>query len=286
MARYITPHSLAEALQILSQEEHCLPLAGGTDLTLLVRDRTIHAECLLDISKLPELIGVHQEGGEIRIGPSTTLADVASSPQLPVVLRTGAGWIGSPQIRALGTIGGNICNASPCGDTLSPLLVLDGRFRLRSAGREREVPVEAFFLGPKRTILTRGELLVDIRIPLVHPRSQEEWRSAFQKIGGRGAQTIAQVNLAISAYFKDGILRQPRLAVGSAAPTPIRIRTVEQILEGQRLGNGVIAHAAERLSAEIRPICDQRASDQYRRRVVQTLFRDALATLTEQEVYS
>ena len=280
MARYITPHSLAEALQILSQEEHCLPLAGGTDLTLLVRDRTVHAECLLDISKLPELIGVHQEGGEIRIGPSTTLADVASSLQLPTALRTGAGWIGSPQIRALGTIGGNICNASPCGDTLSPLLVLGGRFRLRSVDGEREVPAEAFFLGPKRTILTRGELLVEICLP-----SQDERRSAFQKIGGRGAQTIAQVNLAISAFWGEEILRQPRLAVGSAAPTPIRIPAVERILDGQRLGDEVIAQAAERLAEEIRPICDQRASDLYRRRVVRALFRDALASIREQEAY-
>ncbi|MCX5970920.1 MAG: xanthine dehydrogenase family protein subunit M [Coprothermobacterota bacterium] len=280
MVRYITPHSLNEALQILDQEEHCLPLAGGTDLTLLVRDRTVQVECLLDISKLPELVGVHQEGGEIRIGPSTTLADVASSPQLPTALRTGAGWIGSPQIRALGTIGGNICNASPCGDTLSPLLVLGGRFRLRSAGGEREVPAEAFFLGPKRTILTRGELLVGIHLP-----REDDRRSTFRKIGGRGAQTIAQVNLAISACWREGILRQPRLAVGSAAPTPIRIPAVERILDGQSLGDEVIAEAAERTAAEIRPICDQRASDRYRRWVVRALFRDALSSLTEQEVY-
>jgi len=286
MTRYITPHSLADALRILSQEEHCLPLAGGTDLTLLVRDRTVQTECLLDISKLPELIGVHQEGGEIRIGPCTTLADIASTSQLPAALRQGAGWIGSPQIRALGTIGGNICNASPCGDTISPLLVLGGRFRLRSAGGEREVPAEAFFLGPKRTILTRGELLVEISVPLTRLPSQDERRSAFQKIGGRGAQTIAQVNLAISAFWKEGILRQPRVAVGSAAPTPIRIPAVERILDGQRLGDEVIAKAAERLAAEIRPICDQRASDRYRRRVVRALFRDALASVIEQEVYA
>ncbi|MCX5975728.1 MAG: xanthine dehydrogenase family protein subunit M [Coprothermobacterota bacterium] len=286
MARYITPHSLAEALQILGQEEHCLPLAGGTDLTLLVRDGTVQAECLLDISKLPELIGVQEEGGEIRIGPCTTLADVASSPLLPAALRAGASWIGSPQIRALGTIGGNICNASPCGDTLSPLLVLGGRFRLRSASGEREIPAEAFFLGPKRTILTRGELLVEISLPLTRSSSQDERRSAFQKIGGRGAQTIAQVNLAISAYWKEGILRQPCLAVGSAAPTPIRIPAVERILEGQRLDRELIAQASLRLAAEIRPICDQRASDRYRRSVVQALFRDALASLTGQEAYS
>jgi CO/xanthine dehydrogenase FAD-binding subunit len=279
MARYIIPHSLAEALQILGQEERCLPLAGGTDLILLLRDGTVHADCLLDISKLPELVGVHEEGGEIRIGPCTTLADLVSLPQLPAALRQGAGWIGSPQIRSLGTIGGNICNASPCGDTLCPLLVLGGRFRLRSANGEREIPAEAFFLGPKRSVLTRGELLVEICLP-----PQEERRSAFQKVGGRGAQTIAQVNLAISASWKGGVLSQPRLAVGSAAPTPIRISAVEQFLEGQRLSAEVIAHAAERTAEEIRPICDQRASDHYRRQVVQALLRDALAALPEEEV--
>jgi CO/xanthine dehydrogenase FAD-binding subunit len=272
LARYLKPSHLAEALEILDREPESLPLAGGTDLLLLIRDGLVHAELLVDIGQLESLRGVRRIGEAVEVGPSTPLAELAHHALLPASMRGGAGWVGSPQIRNLGTIGGNVCNASPCGDTLCPLLTLDSVFILRSDRNERAVPAAGFFLGPKKTVRQRNELLVAIRFPHCPER-----RTGFAKIGGRGTQAIAQVNLALAFSWVAGSMRGVRLAVGSAAPTPIRIFTAEALLEGAFPGEPLLSEVALAIAREIRPICDQRGSADYRRQVVRALFHEALA---------
>lgn len=270
--RYEVPRTVEEALSLAAQEQ-ARYVAGGTDLAVQMAEGAQSPSLLVDITRLPPLQGVRREGGVIRLGAAVTLERIARSPGLPECLAQGARGVGSPQIRQLGTLGGNICNASPCGDTLAPLLVLEGRFVLRTGAAQREVSAEEFFLGPKATILQPGELLEAVLL------RSGGGASAFRMIGKRDGQAISQVNLAVwlSRERASGRIERVRLAAGSVAPVPLRLRRTEELLRG-RLPEEALLREAEALAAEeVRPISDLRAGESYRRRVTGALLREAMA---------
>jgi CO/xanthine dehydrogenase FAD-binding subunit len=268
-------------------------LAGGTDLCVQIAEGALDPTLLIDISATEELRGIEHSAEGLRIGAAVTIAELLEATQgaaagrppestpIPRCLLQGAASIGSPQIRHLGTIGGNVCNASPCGDTLAPLIVLAGSFTLRSARGSRVVPAEKFFLGPKATILEPGEILETILIPDSHLQG----RSAFRMIGKRNGQAISQVNIAIwlKRERSGRSIQDIRIAAGSVAPVPLRLKRAEQHLRGNDPDPSLLQAAAEAVQEEIQPISDVRTSQAYRRSVTASLFLDAMTEVLESE---
>ena len=278
--RYLTPNSVEEAVDLLDSSQGMI-LAGGTDACVYMAEGLCDPETLIDIGAIDSLRGIEarqgDEGEVLWIGACTTISEIAASEALPRGLRQGAHSIGSPQIRNLGTIGGNICNASPCGDTLAPLLSLDAQFVLRSATGTRTVESAAFFTGPKQTVLQRGELLEGILLP----SDSCEWTSAFRMIGNRNGQAISQVNAAVNLKLAQGEIQVLRAAVGSVAPVPLRLLQLDALV-GKTLQSIRIADLSTPILAEIRPIDDVRSTATYRQELAVTLIFDALMDCAQQ----
>jgi CO/xanthine dehydrogenase FAD-binding subunit len=269
---YCVAHTVEEALGLLTSKSKPKPIAGGTDLAVILADFVISPDTLVDVGSIASMGGIRQTKQGVSIGAVTRVAEIAAGKGLPVCLSQGARSIGSPQIRNLATIGGNICNASPCGDTLAPLIALDAVFVLASASGTREVKAEEFFLGPKKTVIRADELLVEIRIDPRHAGGS----SAFRMIGKRNGQVISQVNVALWILTEKGTISDARAAIGSVAPIPLRLRKAEEMLRGKRVGALDVKGILAAVDAEIAPISDVRASLEYRRLVSGSLFRDCL----------
>jgi len=270
---YRVATTVDEALEALAGRAGARPVAGGTDLAVVLADSPSAPPLLVDVAGISALRGIRRTAEGLSIGAATTIAEIASRTDLPACLGQGARAIGSPQIRNLATIGGNVCNASPCGDTLSPLVALDAAFVLRSRTGSRTVPAGTFFVGPKKTVLAAGELLVEVLIPAARLAG----RSAFRMIGKRNGQVISQVNAAVWLALEGGVIREARAAVGSVAPVPLRLPAAERLLAGKKIAGLDVEAVLAAVDAEIAPITDVRASLAYRRQVTRSLFADALA---------
>jgi CO/xanthine dehydrogenase FAD-binding subunit len=274
--RYLRPSTVEEAVGSLDST-HGMVLAGGTDACVYMAEGICAPDTLIDISGIESLRGIRsvRDGRDeetIRIGACTTIAEIAMDDGLPTCLRQGAKSVGSPQIRNLGTIGGNVCNASPCGDTLTPLLTLDARFILRSVRGTREVPSEEFFAGPKQTTRAVDEILefIEFRAPSLRQRS------AFRMIGNRKGQAISQVNAALSLTMSGEGTSDVRVAVGSVAPVPLRLRALEGVLSGMRIPDVRLSDIRGPILDGIRPIDDVRSTAKYRQEVTIALVFDVL----------
>jgi xanthine dehydrogenase small subunit len=273
------PASLADAYAAMA-EGPARPIAGGTDLMVaLTGELGDPPDRIVDLWRLDELRGIALEGDSVTIGALTTYTEIRRSAlcreHLPALVEAAA-TIGAAQIQNRGTLGGNIANASPAGDTLPVLLVLDAVLVCGSSRGERSVPAEAFWTGYRTTALASDELLLRIRIPIVADRA-----TRFRKVGTRRAQAISKVAVALS--FRDAGPGAPwtdvRLALGSVAATPIRARATEAVLEGRPPTRETADLAAETLAGELDPIDDVRSTAEYRRlvaaRVVHRLVREA-----------
>jgi len=248
-------------------------IAGGTDLTVQIRDSGVKPDILIDLSDVDELKGISLKGEKIRIGSAVTIAEIANTKELPACLKEGALSIGSPAIRNLATIGGNICNASPCGDTLTPLLVLKAEFELASDSGSRLVGAENFFTGPKKNILKENEVLKAVYIK----KDDCTGMSFFKKIGKRNAQIISQVNVSVYLELnKDGRVGEIRAASGSVAPVPLRLKGLEKALKGAEIKAVGLEDVLSFIDSDIKPISDVRASADYRRRVTASLIYSIL----------
>lgn len=274
-----SPTTLADAYELLS-EGPITPIAGGTDLMVaLTGELGEPPERMLDLWHLDELRGIDLDGDAIVLGALTTYTEIRRSAlcreHLPALVEAAA-TIGAAQIQNRGTIGGNVANASPAGDTLPVLLALDATLVCGSSRGEREVPATAFWPSYRRTALAPDELLLRIRFPLSTGR-----QTRFRKIGTRRAQSISKVVIALSYRLagNGGAWTDVHLALGSVAPTPIRAGATEAILEGRPPTPETADLAAETLAGELRPIDDVRSTAEYRRvvaaRVLHRLVREA-----------
>lgn len=273
--KILKPRSLSEALELLSQGGK--PLAGGTDLFVRLKKGVESPEFLVYIGELPELRVLEETEDGLLIGAALTHAELLSSPltaRFPI-LRMSLSTIGSPAIRAMGTIGGNLVNASPAGDGLIPLYLLSARVRTESINGSREIPVEDFILGPGKTALKPGELVRSIFLPF--PEGSP--LSYFRKVGRRRALVIAVASLGALVWTEDGRVKRSRLALGSLAPTVIRPREVEEALVGRPLDPAAWEDLVPVLSAATSPISDLRASADYRRKVAGRLLLDLAQTI-------
>jgi len=281
----VSPGSLQEAYALLAEGDGWQPIAGGTDLMVQITGELVEPpERVLDLWRLDELRGIRLEGAELVLGALTTYTEIRRSLLVAEVLPAlvdAAGTIGAAQIQNRGTLGGNIVNASPAGDTLPILLATDARIVLGSARGERAVAAADFWTGYRQTARTAEELVLRVRIPLPPGRQVR-----FRKVGTRRAQAISKVVMAL-AWRSDGavgtstetsVWRDVRLALGSVAERPIRVPRTEAVLEGAPPTEATADRAASTLADEIQPIDDVRSTAEYRRtvaaRVLHRLLRD------------
>jgi CO/xanthine dehydrogenase FAD-binding subunit len=231
-------------------------------------------QTLLNLRRVEGLRGVTEDHGDIRVGALTTVTDVLNDAMLrlsaPVLCET-ADKFASGQIRNSATIGGNICNASPAGDMIIPLLLLDAEVELVSWVDDepnwRLIPLNNFFKGPGQTRLRSNEILTAVKFRCPPP----EFMSGFVKFGTRPAMDISVVSVGIGGRLTDGALNDVRVAFGAVAPIPMRGTETEASIEGKTVENSTVAAAQRAAVEEISPIDDVRASAWYRRELVKTL---------------
>ena len=273
------PTRLSEAYGLMASAHH-VPIAGGTDLMVRISGEIGEPpERLLDVSRLSELEGISLSVGTLILGSRSTYADIRRSAlcreHLPALVEAAA-TIGAAQIQNRGTLGGNIANASPAGDTLPVLLATDARIVVASARGERTVEAAAFWTGYRQTALAPDELILRVEIPL--PTGREV---RYRKVGTRRAQAISKVVLAVSwrGHGTTEGWSDVRVALGSVAATPVRASATEAALEGLHPSPEVVDRAAETLAAELHPIDDVRSTADYRRtvaaRALHRILRDA-----------
>jgi CO/xanthine dehydrogenase FAD-binding subunit len=250
----LEPRSLADALAMLRDEGPLLPMAGCTDLYVSLNFGTLRETRLLDLWRLEALRKIQLRGNRLSIGALATYTDLIRSPlvnrRLPMLVAA-AREIGGVQIQNRGTLGGNVANASPAGDTLPVLAVAEATVVLQSDAGTRRVPFTGFYTGYRTTVARPGEIITAFEIDPVRGR---QW---FRKVGTRAAQAISKVMMAAI----DG--ERPRVALGSVAPTVIRLPKTEAVLAAR----GSVADAQAALVSEITPIDDLRSTADYRRRV-------------------
>jgi len=275
-----SPRDLPAAYAVLasgSADAPVKPVAGGTDLMVsLTGELAPPPASVVDLWAIEALRGIAIDGDALTLGALTTYTDVRRSAlcreHVPALVEAAA-TIGAAQIQNRGTLGGNIANASPAGDTLPVLLAADAVIVVGSERGERDVPAAEFWTGYRETALAHDELIVRIRLPLAAEREMR-----FRKVGTRRAQAISKVVIAV-AWQGDGSWRDVRVALGSVAATPVRAAATEAALEDRRPTPETADAAAETLAGELAPIDDVRSTAEYRRivaaRVVHRLIREA-----------
>ncbi|HXZ98510.1 MAG TPA: xanthine dehydrogenase family protein subunit M [Candidatus Acidoferrum sp.] len=279
----LEPKALGDALNVLRERSDRIKLiAGGTDAIIQLKDRTLQAKELLDISGLSELRYIRGDGRTIRIGALSTYSDIVESSLLNQscrVLVDASKMIGSLQIQNRATIGGNLANASPAGDTIPPLYALAATITVQNHTGTRHIPIERFFLGYRKIDLRPDELITEISFEAVEKPSD----AAFLKVGLREGHFISVANLAVwIQWARAGIKSSDiRVALGAVAPVVIRARKCEEFLRGRALEDDVIWQAGQIASGESSPISDIRASAEYRRAVTSSLLYKAMHALIE-----
>lgn len=280
---YRAPRSLDEVVELLgARREQARVLAGGTDVYPRMEQGVMRPELLVDLKRVQGLASVAVDDGQgARIGALALMAELVDSRELRArypALIEGARWVGSLQIRNRATLGGNLCNASPAADTAIPVLALGALLRTRGPRGERTIPVDSFFQGPGRAALEPDEVLTEVILPALPPRSGQ----AFERLT-RTAMDIAVVSCsAVVSLDPRGRCLGARLALGAVAPVPLRATAAEQLLQGERLTPAAIRAAAAQARAEARPITDVRASAEYRREMVEVLARRVLQAAADQ----
>ncbi|MBW2038123.1 MAG: xanthine dehydrogenase family protein subunit M [Deltaproteobacteria bacterium] len=273
---YICPSSLGEALEILKDNgERARVIAGGTDLMTEIREGKLGADFLVDITRIPELRFVREEGDQICLGPLINHAELASSGLIKEggdILGRAAQNVGSPQIRNMGTIGGNIVNASPAADTIPALVVLGAKVTLQRKGGERTLPITDLYLGPYRTVIEPQEILTEISFA----KLDDGWRHSFVKLARRKALAIARINIAALAKVEGRRAKEVRVSVGSCTPTPCRMGEVEALFREEVPSVALIEEAAQRVAQEMVKRSGVRPSTEYKRPAVQGLVKKAL----------
>jgi len=270
---YLQPESTDEILRILSDSrERARIVAGGTDLMLeLERGVRRGIDTLIDVTRVHGLKQIRLDAdGTIRLGPLVTHNDCVASSLIrerAYPLARAAWEVGAPQIRNRGTVAGNLITASPANDTIAPLMALGASVSLASARGVRQIPIQEFYLGVRRTIMDPDEMLVEISFPAM----TDVQRGTFVKLALRRAQAISVVNVAIVLNLLNGKVDRAAIALGAVAPTIIRAAAAEEYLAGMQLEESTIASAAQITSDASRPIDDIRGSAAYRKEMVRVV---------------
>ncbi len=274
----IASHSIPATLSLLASGEGWRPIAGGTDLMVLLNAGKLVSQRFVSLRKLDELREIRVNATSVSIGAAVTYSQIRCHPVLQAefpLLCQAASWTGGIANQNQGTLGGNIANASPAADSAPPLLVHDAEIRLSSLAADRAVRYSDFHLGYKKLALRAEELIYAVDLP----RRTATWRYHGRKVGTRKAQAISKVSFAGAARIENGRIADVRLAFGSVAPVPLRFCATEQFLLHKRATRGIVAEACELLKSESSPIDDIRSTAVYRSHVTQNLLTEFLEGL-------
>jgi CO/xanthine dehydrogenase FAD-binding subunit len=262
-----SPATLADAYAVLAERGGAVKvIAGGTDVMVLMNAHMFDASEFLNIWRLAELRGITDEGETLRIGALTTYTQLIQSPLIQLhmpALVAASRTVGAVQVQNRGTIGGNIVNASPAGDSLPVLAAYDAEIEIGSRRGTRRVAFNQFYTGYRRTVLAPDELVVAARIR----KLKDGERDFFCKVGTRRAQAISKVVLAARATATAGTIESISIGIGSVAPTVVRAPETERLLSGRALTPALIEQARQLIANEIAPISDLRSTEHYRRTV-------------------
>ena len=274
---YDKPTSLKAALGLLARNVAggAVPLAGGTDLVAWLRDGAVSPGALVDVKGLAELGGIRIKAGKLWVGANAPFAEIIESPLVrkhAPLLAESSGMVASVGVRNRATVGGNICSAVPCCDSGPTLLVYEAAIQVATRRGMKSIPALKWFLGPRRTALAKGGIVVGISLPLA------KHAGAFAKLKRYRGEDLAQASVAVRVDAK-GVWR---VAYGSVAPTPIRGPKVERLLKGQKNpSDELLAKAAVLAEAEVAPITDIRGSKEYRRLMVGVMLSRAVRLAAE-----
>lgn len=273
----LRPQSLDEAVRRLAEDPSLVPTAGCTDLMVRGPEALHRMDRVMDLLGIPELRGIREVDGAIEIGATASFTEIRRAPEVRAhfpALADAASRIGGWQIQNRATVGGNIANASPAGDSLPVLLALDAMIVAAGPGGLREIPYAGFHTGYRKTALQPGEIVVRVRLPLPSAGSFQ----VFRKVGTREAQAISKVVVALAGRIENGKIAELRLAAGSVAPTPVRLRAAEEAVRG--MAPGEAADVAGREAArEVTPIDDVRSTADYRRFALERVVRRMVLAL-------
>lgn len=264
----------------LRNDVNAIILAGGTDLMVKYRNPTLILpninKDILYIGHLKELKGVTITEGKIRIGAVTTLNELEENDITPPILKKAIKELASLSIRNIATIGGNIANASPAGDTISPLIAMDGFIILKSLKGERKLPIAKFIVGPGKTVLEENEIIEAIEI-----NDSKFNRECYKKVGTRRANALSKINFVGLALIENDSLMDIKIAIGAVAPVVVRSEQTEKKLKGMKLKEikKTINDIQKEYSSLINPIDDQRSTSIYRKNIALNLLKNFLQNL-------
>jgi CO/xanthine dehydrogenase FAD-binding subunit len=271
---YQSPGTLTAACRLLGEwGPRGKIIAGGTDLVVSLRKGEAQPQILIDITRIPELRRIEEAGGKIRVGAAATHGEVASSKLIQrygKVLSEAASWVGSPQVRNLGTIGGNVVNASPAADTVPALMVLNASAEVFSSRGVRELPLLELFRGPYQSNLNSDELLVQVSFP----KLSSDFRTGFVRLARRAAMAISRMSVAVALRMARGgdRIEEARISAGAVTPTPHRMSEAESILTGKKTDEETMKKAAQCISGTMVRRSGVRPSTAYKAPVVEALF--------------
>jgi len=268
---YVRPNNLDELCDALSQYgAKAKLLAGGTDLTIALKQRLINPEVLIDLNRVrKELTGIDVSRSNLIVGAMTTYTELETNPAViryARALSEAASQVGTYQIRNLGTIGANLANGSPAADTAPPLIALGAKVHLRNKSGTREMSVEEFFTGVKKTAIRPDELITSVEIPL-----NERLSSYWMRSAKRNENVISVVSVAVASQLQSNRFEESRIALGAVAPTPILAKKSSAELSGSSINTATIETVSKLAAEESKPISDVRASADYRRHLVYVL---------------
>ena len=279
--KYISPKTKEEALEILQEKKSdaCI-VAGCSNVLPNIKNKKINPKLLVDIINIEQLKGVYRKEDKIFLGPITTINELLYSEIIFKeyhVLTQAAEQFADPLVRNNATIGGNLVTASPAADMAVPLLALGAVINIESARQKREVKLKEFFLGPGKTVLQDDEMIVGIEFE----QSDINKNGCFIKLGQRKAMAIAIASVAVNLEVRQNKIIRIRVAAGSVALMPIRLTVIEEFLENKEISNQLIEEAISKVSEEVNPMSDIRASEEYRRYISGILFKRAFGKLTD-----
>ena len=271
---YIKVNTVNEAINVLDKHKGKAKIfAGGTDLLVQMKQRSVGPELLVDIKGISDLCDIKWNNQGLRIGPLATHTSIASSSIIQEkfgLLADASLAVSAVQIRNRGTIGGNICNASPSADTAPALLALDAKVNIVSTRGKRTVMIKDFFSKPFKTVLEEDELLTEIEIPNLPPHSGDSylWLSKRTEVD----ETLVGVAVVMAIDVEGKFCTEVKIGLGSVAPTPIRGKKTEEFLNGKKIEDGLFAKAGQIASYESMP----RSREEYRRKMVEHYVEQAL----------
>ncbi len=285
---YFAPRTVKKAIGLLDRyQENAKILAGGTDLLVQMKQNLLAPQYLVDIKPIKPLHVIKRDAKGIRIGPLVTHVEIETSKLIRReldFLACACSQVGSAQVRNRGTIGGNLCNASPACDTGPCLLIAGASLTVAGSNGDHIVPIHRFFRGPSKTCLQPNEVLRGIFVPKLEDFSA----GVYIKHTLRKAMDIAKVGVAVLVTRdpSDGRCKSCRIALGAVGPVPLRAREAEQIVVGTNLGEETIQEAARKASEEARPITDFRSSIEYRKEIIFVLTKRSLQAAWEKSLSS